>query len=258
VSGGGLAGKALGRLPPRVDARTLRFAKYARELVAPPPAQDWDCALPLRTPLYANDRIGDCAIVSAVSLAQTWSAQNGAHFNPSVTDVVADYSAVSGYRPTVEYAGFTTNETDRGCDMLSVLTRWRKLGIADRKILAFVKIDHDDIEQIKTAIRLFGGVYVGASLPRTAGSDAPWVGRAGKGDASIGSWGGHAMSCATYDRFGPWFRTWGRRQRASWLWWLDYVDEVYACLSADWIARDGFAPNGFDLSALRSDLQAIN
>lgn len=250
-----MLGRALGRLPVRLDPRTLRLSKYLRDLPAPPPACDWDAALPSLTPVYANDRIGDCAIVSAVSLMQTWRASNVEILNPALRDIVDDYSAVSGYKPATDPIGafYQTNATDVGCDMLSVLNRWRKVGIIGRRILAFVKVDHDNIDQLRTAIRLFGGLYVGASLPRSASTNGPWFDASGK----VGEWGGHAMACTSYDRLGVYFRTWGRRQRAGWQWWLRYVDECYAPLSMDWLDGAGFAPNGLDLGALDRDLQTL-
>lgn len=243
--------RALGKHPPRLDPRTLRLASYLRDLPAAPPARDWDDRLPPQTDLYQNDTIGDCAIASAATMIQTWTSQQGSTFQPTTRDVIDAYSAVSGYRPGEP-------ETDRGCDMLAVLKHWRKVGIAGHRIRAFVKLDHDDIEQLKTAINLFGVVYCGASLPRSSMRPGPWLSPAGSGDDAVGSWGGHAMPCATFDRLGVCFRTWGRRQRAGWRWWFDFVDEAYAVLSDDWLDRARISPNGFDLTALERDLQVIS
>ncbi len=143
--------------------------------------------------------------------------------------------------------------------MLSVLKYWARSGIDGRKCRAYLKLDHDNIPQLKIANRLFGPLYVGASLPRSVmKSSAIWssIGNL-TGDNRIGSWGGHAMGCPKLDRLGGSFYTWGARQRFTWRWWLDYVDEVYAVLSDDWFGVDGPAPNGFDNAALSRDLAAL-
>ncbi len=244
-----LLGRCLGKHAPKIDPRTLRLSSYLRTIPAPPPARDFDAKLPSQTELYDNDRVGDCAIASAAMMIQTWTSQQGARSQPSTRDVLAAYSAVSGYVPSQP-------DTDRGCDMLAVLKYWRTTGIAGHRIRAFVKLDHDDLEQIQTAINLFGSVYCGASLPLSAREEGTWDRQAGDGDDAVGSWGGHAMACSTFDHYGVHFRTWGARQRASWQWWSDFVDEAYVVLSDDWFAR-GLSPNGFDLAALDSDLEAL-
>ncbi len=242
-------GRALGRLPPRLDPRTLRLSSYLRGLPASPPARDWDAKLPATTPLYRNDELGDCAIASAATMVLTWTTQQGSPFGALVGDVVKAYRDVSGYDGHPE--------TDRGCNMLDVLKYWRKVGIAGHKIRAYLKLDHDNIEQLQSAINLFGSVYCGASLPRSSMKPGAWCMPAGSGDDKPGSWGGHAMACSTYDRLGVHFRTWGHRQAASWGWWSDFVDEAYAVISDDWVSAARAAPNGFDLSALERDLEAL-
>jgi hypothetical protein len=250
------AARYLGKLAPRLDPRTLRLAPYLVGIPAAPPRRDWFGVLPAELDMYQNDRIGDCAIASAATLLQVWTGQNAALVRLTDDDVIAAYSAVGGY-----VAG--EPETDRGCDMLSVLNYWRKFGIGGHRIAAFVKLDHDNPYQIQAAINLFGGVYVGASLPKSAmASGGLWMAPDHNGPDSdrdrVGGWGGHAMACASFDRRTATFGTWGDRQRATWGWWLKYVDECYAVLSPEWIDNlTRLAPSGFDLAQLLADLEAL-
>lgn len=246
-------GLCLGKLAPRFDPRTLRLASYMRDVPAPPPARDWASELPLELEDYRNREIGCCAIASQAHLQQTWSSQHGARRIPSERDVLDAYRAVSGWdgRPA----------TDRGIDMLTALNHWRKVGIGGRKIRAFVKLDHDDWLQLRVALNLFGGLYVGASLPLSVRTPrSMWnvpLGEKLVGEHAVGSWGGHAMACVGYSRLGVTFITWGGMQLASWPWFLAYADEVYAAISDEWVSSEHAAPNGFDLDALNADLQEI-
>lgn len=244
--------RALGRRPPVLDPRTLRLAKYLRDVPAPPPARDWSERLPRELDLYRNDQIGVCGVASAAHLQSLWASQHDVQFAAGTGDVLEAYRTISGYdgRP----------ETDRGTDMLSVCRYWRTHGIAGRRIRAFVKLDHDDPLQIRIALNLFGGVYAGASLPRFVTDPAAlWDAPSSRprGDAAPGSWGGHAMAAVAYSRTAVCFVTWGRRKWATWPFWLAYVDECYAIVDDAWVREGILAPNGFDLEALLADLAEI-
>ena len=65
----------LGKLPSRVDPRTLSLARYLdRELLpAPPPELDLAEQV-ISWPMYANDRIGDCTTAAAAHMVEAWTA----------------------------------------------------------------------------------------------------------------------------------------------------------------------------------------
>jgi hypothetical protein len=246
----------LGKAPARIDPRTLRLAPYLTQIIAPPFARDWGLQLAPDLGLYRNDQIGDCTCVAAAHLQRLWSSCHGAPVEPSVDEVVAAYSAVSGYRPS-------DPTTDRGADMLAVLKHWRNVGIAGRRARAFVKLDHESQLQVMTAINLFGGIYVGAMLPRAVAAvlpftwwDLPSNGRL-EGDARIGSWGGHCMAALGYSRLGVLLATWGRRQWVTWGWFTTYCDEAYGVLDDLWSSPNEPAPNGLDVETLERDVAAI-
>ena len=243
----------LGKKPKRVDQRTLKLAAYLRteRLTLPPPALDWGHDSPY--PMYKNDEIGDCTCASAAHQVITWNMASG-QFSPPPTngDVVAAYSAVSGYDPK-------TGANDEGAVMLDVLNYWRKTGIGGHKILAYVEADRTNIVELELAMHLFGGLYVGLALPIVADTQPVWTVTDAEfeGLATPGSWGGHAVHLDQYDTFGPKVRTWGKRQKMTWQWFLSYTDEVYCCISTDWIGKSGLAPNGFDLIQLERDIKTV-
>jgi len=251
----------LGKLAPRADVRTLRLVHYLdSDIPAPPPAVDWSGAVTWWG-MMANDVIGDCTIAAAGHLLEGWTANNGTEVIPADADIVAAYSAVSGYVPDDPV-------TDRGAVELDVLNYWRQEGIAGHRIYAYASLDVGNIEHIKQAVYLFGGCYIGLALPLSAqGQDVwdttglgAWLGRVFLSrkhlDPTPGSWGGHAVSIVGYDADGLTCVTWGARKRMTWSFWRRYCDEAYAVLSTDWIP-EGREVRGFYFDELQQDLECL-
>lgn len=181
----------------------------------------------------------------------------GKAYVPADGEIVAAYSAVTGYDPR-------RPETDRGAMPLEALKYWRKTGIAGRKIGAYVRINPQRPEQLYYTAYLFGSVFAAFALPEAAqyqevwdvlprqrltGIWAPW------------SWGGHMVMTPEYDRGArvemlPCV-TWGRVQAATVRFYDAYCDEAYAVLSEDMLRSGGKCPNGFDWEALRKDLVLV-
>lgn len=239
-----------GRLPVRDDVRTLRSDAYFG-LVSPPPiAVDWQRSVP-SWPMYANDRIGCCTVSAAGHLVGEWSDDaGGSEVLFTDADIVAMYAAVSGFDPS-------TGANDNGADELTVLNYWRNTGLAGHRIAAYVKVDHSNPSQVREAVNVFGGVYIGFSVPRSAMTqfDAGEVWDVVGSDGGIV--GGHAVPVGAYDGSGFECVTWGRVQRMTSAFWDRYVEEVYAVLSPDWVAANRADPQGFDLVQLQADLVAI-
>jgi hypothetical protein len=247
----------LGWKPGPADPRTLKLANYATPASPPPPASaDWMSRVE-HWPMLANDQCGDCELAAFAHLIQAWTTYGGKPLLVSQRDVVAAYSAISGYNPR-------TGVPDPGCESLKALNYWRKTGLgpagAKRRIAAFVKIDHRNLIEVKAAIVTFGGIIIAAEMPLTAQTQfdakATWTAVSGR-RAQPGSWGGHAMHLGSYGTRGFSVSTWGRRQQATWDWWETYVDEAWAVVSNDWLTAAGSSPSGFDAAGLLDDLHRI-
>src|SRR4051812_17423635 len=93
--------RLLGKLPPRYDARTLRLEHYLDLSALPPPPLecDWTAKVGAKWGMMLNDRIGDCAIAAPGHMMMAWTANAGRPFVPTDAQVLAAYSAVSGYDP---------------------------------------------------------------------------------------------------------------------------------------------------------------
>lgn len=248
-------GRYLGKLAAVEDARTLQVARYLTGPTLPePPKPPFTLAGGVTFGMFGNDVAGDCAIVAPFNLIRTdvWNAREQVAAL-STEQAIAIYSRMSGYDPA-------TGAHDVGLVELDVLKVWRKSGLAGHTIEAFAAVDVGRRRLVQQAIALFGGLYVGAELPISAQAEneqgQTWRLHRGP-DGKPGSWGGHAMAAIGYTSVGVWLVTWGGLQLATWSWWMRYVSEAYAVLTADWLDEAGRSPDGFDVPALRRDLQLV-
>ncbi len=199
-----------------------------------------------------NDHVGCCTCAAAGHQIQAWTYNESSEVTLPEAEVLTAYSAITGYDPA-------RPETDQGAYCLDVLNYWRQTGIGGRTFHAYVEVNRASRHYLRAAVGLFGGVYVGLNLPRSAQGQAVWevMPDNGSGHTVPGSWGGHAVNLVAYNWRYLTCVTWGRTQRMSWDFWLRYGDECYVILSpADWLS-DNLSPSGFDLAALDADLEAI-
>lgn len=240
-----------GKLAPKHDVRTLRFASFLHpELPPPPPAYDGLArvvkALGLTEsvkalfPLYRNDSLGDCTIAARYHLATLWNGFLGRRFVAPEDEVVACYERLSGGQ-------------DDGLNMLDVLRDWRVNPAGADTILAYVSIDHKDWDQVRRAISMFGAVYVGFQVTDeceaqfTAG--IPWTPGTLTED-------GHAVMIPVYRPDDTMLvSTWGAFQNATRAWFDQTVDECWAVLPAE-ATIDGFMP-GMDVDKLQAALNSL-
>jgi hypothetical protein len=245
-----LATGKLGKLSVRTDVRTLRLRSYVDPAVLPTPPDSIDLTAHVgEWPMYANDKRGDCTTAAAGHMIEAWTAAAaGQAVEVSEDAVVRAFDAV---RVTDPLTG------EEGAIELDVLRYWRKRGIGGHRIGAYAAVGARDHYLTRTAAWLFGGLYIGLSLPASAQRQETWDWTGSlSGDAKPGSWGGHAVDVVRLDADALTVVTWGRLQLMTWTFWDRYCDESYCILSTDFL-REGRAPNGFDLAALKTDLELI-
>jgi hypothetical protein len=248
----------LGRLPRRDDPRTLLLARYLDDTVAlpaTPPSADFASAVP-SWPMYGNDRLGDCTCAAVGHMIQAWTVAAGAARTPADPDVEALYWQ-TGTPPAA--TGSQGSAQDDGRAELDVLNYWRNTGLAGDKITAYIAVDPSNLDHVRAAIYLFGGVYTGIALPLTAKGQTVWdVVAAAPDQNTPGSWGGHAVPYLAYDDAGFVCVTWGSTLRLTTAFHNEYTDEAYAIVSPDFLAASGGAsPAGFNLEALEADLAEL-
>jgi hypothetical protein len=239
----------LGRLPVRHDVRTLALARYVSRSKLPraPASLDLTRRVP-EWPMYANDRLGDCTCAAAAHMIEAWTAAAGRLVEVSEPAVIVAFEQVKLVDPVTG---------EEGAVELDVLKFWRKTGIARHRIGAFASVSLHDRKLIRTATYLFGGLYIGLSMPLTAQHQEVWDWTGSlTGPARPGSWGGHAVDVVGYSQAGLQIVTWGEVKEMTWAFWQRYCDEAYCILSPDFL-HAGKAPNGFDLAALKADLELV-
>lgn len=245
----------LGKSAARHDPRTLQMAAYVTPSLPTPPAS-FDLTTKVKSSwgMMENDQLGDCTCAAAGHLIMEWTANAGKKMIvPTNKQIVAAYSAVTGYNPT-------TGANDNGAVEIDVLNYWRQTGIAGHKIGAFVALEPSNHNHVMDAVYMFEGCYIGVQLPISAQAQTqnhqPWSVPPGgaTGDGKPGSWGGHAIPVVAYDARGVTVVTWGALQTMTWTFWEAYCDEAYAILSPDYLNNQQQAPQGFSMAQLQADL----
>jgi hypothetical protein len=244
----------MGKLAPKHSEKTLLLSDYQDLSVPPPPGKVWrEYAIPVgQWGVLGNADYGDCTCACAGHIEMLMTAHTGSMYFPSLGDILAAYSAVSGFDagPPVQ--------NDNGAAISDVLEFWRVSGIAGRKILGWAQIDWQNINAVKQAIWLFGALDIGIQLPKSAmeqtNAGQTWEVLSDDG----GILGGHSVPMFGYGSLGANCNTWGARQGMSWDWFAKYCDEAYAIITQDWINEaTEKTPSGFDLATLQSDLAAL-
>ena len=218
----------LGKSRARRDARNLKLKAILRAPVKVPDEYDFDTAhIGVPTPIFANDRLGDCVIAGR--------AHQTLRF-----ELVEQRKLIAITDREVEREYFLeTGGPDEGLIVLDSLKRWRKRGwlaAGDRYfIVAFAEIDRGVSSEVKRTVFTDLGVGLGLRLPLTAQHEfeaaKPWDLTSGPGSAA-NSWGGHYVYVTGYTTLGPTCVTWGRKQRMSWAFFRKYCDEAYAIIDA--------------------------
>jgi hypothetical protein len=224
--------RKLGWLPsdPRMPRMTMASVVNSSAVPVPDSVNyldvitDWDMGL--------NDKLGSCTAAAFDHLFRVWTKYGqGTEAEFTDNDVLKFYEGSTGYNPI-------NPSSDRGGVMTDVLSYARKTGMAGHKIAAYLKVDPINSAEIKTALYLFGGLYVGMNFPRSAMHqfDTGEVWHVA-GDSTIE--GGHCVHLGAIDASGMWqIVTWGRTAYVSQEFVDAYVVEIEAPVSVEWVRGD--------------------
>jgi len=218
----------LGKRLPRRDARNLKLKTILRAPIALPKEYDFDVMhRGVPTPVFANDRYGDCVIAGRAHQTLRFELiEQKKVIGITDRDVINEYFRETG-------------GADEGLIVLDSLKLWRKRGwtaAGDQYfILAFAEIDRGAPAEVKRTVFTDLGVGLGLTLPLSAQAEfeagKPWQTTSGPGSVA-NSWGGHYVYVTGYTTLGPTCVTWGRKQQMSWKFFATYCDEAYAIIDA--------------------------
>lgn len=245
----------LGKNAIKTKAKTLKIADFLNlSVLSVPAAFDWSIVdgKPLTYGMDGNDAHEDCVFASACHHIGTWSGNTGPEQVATAADALAAYSSFAGYDPN-------NPATDGGANMLDVATLWRTKPIFGHKIAAFAVVDLKRLDLVAAAMFLFGGMWIGWSLPKAwQGADAWDVSPNGStsGDWSPGSWGGHATHGPAYSPQLLGIKSWTANVPVTLPAFSTYAEEGYALISTDlWERLTGsLCPAGVDGAALQNAL----
>lgn len=249
-----------GKLPAvhteRRRAARLALGSALDSLGTPWPATNWRAAVTSQHGydwgMFANDRYGCCVWADTAHQTMLRTANAGKIVVPSDQDVLNYYGAVTGFRAGPPIVN------DGGTDINSALAYLKKYGFAGSKMDNHAPVDHTNIDHMKWAIALFGGVrlgiVIGAGYEQAFEDRKPWLNLMGGND-------GHDILLADYDANYAYAVTWGRPDQAI-AWSLiansGFCDEAHTELWFDWIRQqDAKAPCGLDIHGLEYDLNVV-
>lgn len=248
-----------GRKPAVHNLHTMKSAlAMARALDplgdAPPVSIDYVSAVNKQSPggwmMLGNDEYGDCVEAAEGHYLMLRTANTGVITVPTTQQVLALYSAETGFNPG-------DPNSDQGTSELSDAQYMVGTGFLGHRADATGSLDPADFDHVRWCIQLFGACNFGVNLPQSAvdqfDAARPWTVEADDG----GIVGGHDVLGVQYD--GTWFYavTWAKLQPVAPDWIVKYADEAHALLFYDWIMAGGQAPSGFDLPALVADLRSL-
>lgn len=246
----------LGKLPPKQNARTLHLKNYISHDILPDPVRRVfrEYKVPEQAKqMYGNERYGNCVWAMLANYIILTTCHTGSVVIPTLDDVLAGYSAVTGFNPGPPPIN------DNGTAMTDAFDYMRTTGMAGHKILAWAKIDHTDIRSRRLGVQLFGATCVGVQLPDNAedqfDSGEPWE----VDDAVPNPDSGHAILHPGYGSLGGDYVSWAKwDQKAGAEWESECIDEEYVLISDMWFdAVTNKTPGGLDLATLEKDLNAI-
>jgi len=247
----------LGKKPARPDAVKLKFGAFfdAAQLPVPPKmfghvrgGTDWG--------MLANDSCSDCVFAGAAHETMVWVSEGGqASVSFTDADVVDDYSAVTGYKPSDPL-------TDTGTDMQQAAEYRRKTGVVDsagkrHTIDAYVALSAGKADDLALATYLSGASGVGLVLPDSAldqfDAQKPWTVVPGAKRV-----GGHYCPCVGRNSVGNFLVvTWGRLHAMTPAFYSTYCDEAMAYISLEAMTNKT-TPEGFDAPMLARSLARLS
>ena len=243
----------LGRKAAKHNLRLPLLSRYTTQLPAAPAACTWATGCTFQ--MFDNDTLGDCTAAALANQEIAWGQACGAPATITEKQVVAFYSATTGYTPT-------NPESDEGGIESDILAQWLKTPglLGGYNLNAYAAFHAKNPESLKDSIWITGGAYLGLDLPETIQTQGelwqvPAHGPVGAG--APGSLGGHAVCALGYDARVVYFASWGALYQMTWDFYTTYVEEAYSLISPDFIAANGLTPNGFDLVTLQADIQAF-
>lgn len=213
----------LGLAPPKIDPRTCKLEDYidpsaVDDLLSETPS-DWALGRMWDPDDLGNLSVGCCGPAAAGN----WQKMVGTVAGDfDEVDKVTTQSVLGSYGDISGWDG--TEDTDLGVVLLNMMNYWRRKGICNSVIDAFVSVSFNNQQSLCTAVGLGGPVVCGFSLPVECKVTDFW-------DAKPGmvrrSWGGHAVLLFAVSPRLYVIKTWGKVVHVTPEFVANFCDEMY-------------------------------
>jgi hypothetical protein len=249
-----MTARKLGLRPPK-NAPALMLAPLLTKAVPDHPASEDHFSKVTDWGLYENDKYGDCGPTSVANYIKLVTQYlTGNEVSVSQDDVFDLYrrSGNPNFDPT-------TDADDNGVDMQTMLEALAKGGIGGgHKPVAFAKVDAGDLDEVRAAIAIFGGVLLGVNLEvaqqTQTDNGGPW-----DFDQS-GTWGGHAVVAGRYTSSPAGTDvsvvTWAEVMGTTDAFMKHQLGECWVVVFPEHLQNPGFLA-GVDVAKLAADYQAL-
>lgn len=234
----------------------VKISNYRDKAVQAPPEFVWNWqAVPWQ--MFRNGPepglpmgIGDCTCAEVGNTFVQWAYEGGSGFVPTDADIVAMYSAVSGYSPA-------NPMSDVGSDVGTVENYMLNTGIQGHKFDAVANVDITDMNEMRLALNWFRGLDIGIKIPAGLDISNLTVWDAVK-DNNVGAAEGHCMRWVGYDKNNVnYCVTWAGIQRVTTAFLQQNLMAAGANLSLDMLNKQG-TYNGLNLAQLTADIKAAS
>jgi hypothetical protein len=252
-----------GRRPPK-NAPALRFGSLLQSGAPSFPAkEDYLAGLNGGWQMLGNDKVGDCNAVTWANFRRLVTATLSTEYYPTQEQVWQFYQTQNpGFDPngTAQTNGPGSSD-DQGMDIQTGLEYLHASGGPDGvKAVAFAKVDHTNMAEVKAALAIFGGLWLGITVLE-ANQQEFADGKAWSDVAGSPIEGGHAIlggGYATDIRF----ITWAQETRFATSFWngvvqgTPLVEESWVAIWPEHLGTKEFE-QGINATQLASDYQAL-
>lgn len=249
-----------GRRPFTPTDRTVKSGDILARALAPlgtPPAlsTNYTSDVSRQSPggwgILGNDQYGCCVESAEGHFLMQRTANAGTIVIPTAEEVLALYTAETGFTPS-------NPNSDQGTSMASDALYMCSTGLLGHKADATGWVNPANLANLQWCIQLFGGIGLGVNLPQSAldqfNANQAWAVVADDG----GIVGGHDIFASKYDGSFVYCITWAELVAVTPEWILKYADEAHGLVFLDWIEATGVAPSGLNLVQLVADLQQLS
>ena len=208
------------------------------------PAAPVKCTYALKTlyPMADNDRLGCCVVAGHIHLTQAIVQENGGTYT------------YPGDAATQEEYFRLTGGADTGLVESTFLQAAKNSPILGSQIDSFGVLDPKNVDEIKSAIYVFGGAFLGVTLPQSAQNQFPGTWSVVPNSPIVG---GHCIVAIGYDAQFVYLVTWGQVIRCTWEWFTTYVDEAHAIIYTEEVQKNRGPLEQLDIARLRADIASL-